>query len=110
MRTFILFLLLIASAAAAPLYLRCDGEWVEQAKTEPAAISITIDGTYAKVEDLAPVLIYSNDEDVWTFGNPASEVRYGQINRITGQVTIDITEAKHQLSFDGVCRKAEKLF
>jgi hypothetical protein len=55
------------------------------AEPEPATISITIDGTNVKVEDLASMKIYSNDEDVWTFGSGGVGVWYGQINRITGQ-------------------------
>lgn len=65
----IMLLLLTTSAQAAPLYLKCEGEAVTaQAKSEPATISVTIDGTNVKVEDLAPIPIYSNDDDVWTFG------------------------------------------
>jgi hypothetical protein len=117
MRTFIMFLLLTASAHAAPLYLSCKGEAHEDVgstigQPEQATISITVDGTNVKVEDLAPVQIYSNDEDVWTFGNPAGlGVSYGQINRITGQAHIMISITKSISSwFDGVCRKSEKLF
>jgi hypothetical protein len=77
-------------------------------------ISITVDGTNVKVEDLAPVLIYSDDDDVWTFGDRAARmgsVSWGQINRITGQAQIMIEVAKSIRSwFDGVCHKTEKLF
>ena len=54
------------------------------AEPEPATISITIDGTNVKVEDLAPVKIYSNDEDVWTFGRLA----FGMVKSIASLVRL----------------------
>jgi len=71
MKTFVVFLLLTTSAHASPLHLSCQGEGylsVDHPEREPTTISVTIDGTSVKVEDLEPVQIYSNDEDVWTFG------------------------------------------
>ena len=113
MKTFVMLLLLTASAHAAPLYLSCRGEarMGTVGEPEPATISITIDGTNVKVEDLAPVKIFSKDEDVWTFGSGGVGVWYGEINRITGQAQIMISVNKSINSFfDGVCHKSEKLF
>ena len=115
MKTFIMLLLLGTSAHAAPLYLSCKGEAHMEGRTvgepEQTTISITIDGPNVKVEDLALVLIYSNDDDVWTFGSGGVGVYYGQINRITGlaQITISITKSINSF-FDGVCHKREKAF
>jgi hypothetical protein len=119
MRTFLMFLLLTTGAHAAPLHLSCKGDGYiyrenREPAREPATISITVDGTNVKVEDLAPVQIYSNDEDVWTFGDPGFRVgwvSWGQINRITGQAQIMIKVTTSMSSrFDGVCHKTEKLF
>jgi hypothetical protein len=113
MKTFFMLLLLTATAHATPLYLSCRGEarMGTVAEPEPATISITIDGTNVKVEDLASVKIYSNDEDVWTFGGGGVGVWYGQISRITGQAQIMISVNKSINSFfDGVCHKSERLF
>jgi hypothetical protein len=109
-----MFLLLTTSAHAAPLHLSCRGEGhVGQGPPEPATISITVDGTNVKVEDFDPVQIYSNDEDIWTFGEPGrlGRVSWGQINRITGQVQfMSKVTASINTYFDGVCHKSEKLF
>jgi hypothetical protein len=114
---FAALLLFVTSAHAAPLYLSCEGEGYisrDYSNREPARISITIDGRSVKVEDLAPAEIYSDDGDVWTFGEAGAalgHVSWGQINRITGhaQVTIKLSESLNSY-FDGLCHKTEKRF
>jgi hypothetical protein len=116
MKTFVVLLCFIATTAhAAPLYLKCEGKLFHTryypSGTEWTTQSIKIDGTTVTVEGGKPVEIYSDDGDVWTFGNPAGSPFGGSINRIIGraEITFSITESDNTW-FEGVCHKTEKLF
>ena len=92
MKTFALFLCLIATTAdAAPLYLKCEGKEYSRDPSDahPVTYSIKIDGTNVAVEGGDPEPIYSTEGgDTWFFGGVTGRVYYATINRITGQVDI----------------------
>jgi hypothetical protein len=120
MKTFAVFLCLIATTAdAAPLYPTCEGKGYDvrdSSDAEPVTQSIKVDGTNVWVEGDYLMPILSDDGDVWTFGSETTtRVTYGTLNRITGHVEISFSiKLKNgrflDSHFEGVCRKAEKLF
>jgi hypothetical protein len=72
MKTFALFLCLIATTAdAAPVYLKCDGKQygLDPSDAKPVTYSIKIDGKNVMREGGDPMPIYTDDGDVWTFRN-----------------------------------------
>jgi hypothetical protein len=105
------------SASAAPLHLSCKGNVVKIGAeiSEPATLSVTIDGYWVTVEDHPSVerLLGGDDDDIWSFGGRNRETAWlprGQINRVTGHTEIEIGTGSGTWSFEGVCHKAERLF
>ena len=113
MKTFALFLCLIATTAdAAPLYLTCEGKLFEvwhPSEAELVTYSIRIDGTNVTVEGGDPAQIDRDDGDVLAFAGGV--ISNGTINRITGRVEVrSRLSEKYHTVFQGVCHKTEKRF
>jgi hypothetical protein len=107
--------LLLTASTHGAAYLTCKGEEFSvpldpYRQGAPATISVNIEGTNVKVEDLAPVQISLNDQGVLWFGDIGKSVSWGYINRITGQAEIMITTVLGKRWFNGECHKSEKLF
>jgi hypothetical protein len=117
----------VACAAEKPIYLSCHGKKTMSSATRApdldTYISIVIDGAKITVEPaneaikLATRLV--NDDDFVTFKHGTGEtgpyeasIRAGYLNKITGEAAIEITMPVTQpgISFDGVCKRVEKLF
>jgi hypothetical protein len=99
------------AAEAAPFYLRCDGKM--SVTDETITYYVKIDGTKVTVENYLAVPIDNDYEDILSFG-PIGDppgVQYGFIDRFTGHAEISfVTPEKSLSTFEGVCRKAERLF
>jgi hypothetical protein len=112
MKTFALFLCLIATTAdAAPLYLTCEGKRSNLLKPSEAkqqiSQSIRIEEQNLWFEG-SKTSIHADGGDTLSFSGGGI---IGTLNRITGRV-----EVSNQISFsvttmfEGVCHKTEKLF
>jgi hypothetical protein len=117
----------IASAAEKPVYLSCHGKKTltpaARAPDLDSYISIVIDGAKIIVEPaneaikLATRLV--NDDDFVTFKYGTGEtslheasIKAGYLNKITGEAAVEIAMPGTQpgILFDGICKRAEKLF
>ena len=117
----------IARAAEKPVYLSCHGKKTlmpaARAPDLDSYISIVIDGVKITVEPaneaikLATRLV--NDDDFVTFKYETGEtsryeasIRAGYLNKITGEAVVEIVLPGTQpgILFDGICKRAEKLF
>lgn len=115
MRTLIicasLVLALLTAADAAPLYLRCDGK--AGVKNDPMTYFVTIHGKEVMVGTYPPVPVDDDLDEVLSFGLKGDYSPFGYINRYTGRATIafgTLGTFEAPGTFEGVCRKAEKLF
>jgi len=109
-----LLFLLTTTADATPLRLKCEGEWrslKNNQQSEPAAISVTVDGPNITVEGWS-ARISSDADDVWTFGDANAALGVsGTLNRVTGLASILMKfPSSILLWFEGACQKAERLF
>jgi hypothetical protein len=107
MRTIIigvsLVLAFLSTAEAAPLYLKCDGTLFFHGERQGA---IKIDGQNVTLDDsIYKIPIQSQAEsDTLLFSDPSEQ---GTVDRITGAALIMWNGG---VSFEGTCRKAERLF
>jgi hypothetical protein len=104
-------LALLTAAEAAPLYLRCDGK--VSVTNEPITYNVKIDGKEVTIENYPPVPVDDDLDEVLSFGLKWGYAPFGYINRYTGHATIAFDTPgtfKTPRPFEGVCRKAEKLF
>jgi hypothetical protein len=106
-------------ARAQPIFLACNGDMVDHAHgtSEKRAIivAVSLEARTITVLGYDPVVIVSeaNDRTVGfaaTERGVASGVTAGKINRITGLASIDFKTNDGVQSFDGACKRAEKLF
>jgi hypothetical protein len=105
-------------AQAQPIFLACNGDMVDHAHgtSEKRAIivAVNLEGRTIMVLGYDPVVIVSEATD-GTVGFAATRggvtgVTAGKLNRITGLASIDFKTNDGVQSFDGVCKRAEKLF
>jgi len=105
-------------AQAQPIFLACNGDMADHAHgtSEKRAIivAVNLEAHTITVLGYDPVLIVSEATD-GTVGFSATRggvtgVTAGKLNRITGLASIDFKTNDGVQSFDGVCKRAEKLF
>ena len=127
MKTFALFLCLIATTAdAEPLYLKCEGGPPSQGAIHSVRIDEPAEqGSQVEVDGY-PAGHLLGSKDIWGFGVKGNAVAHvvdhGEINRITGYAIIFFSAVTPPYGslygrkpdpnehFEGVCHKTERLF
>ena len=106
-------------ADAQPIFLACNGDMADHAhgtgEKRAIIVAVNLEARTITVLGYYPVVIVSEATD-GTVGFAATErgvvtgVTAGKINRITGLASIDFKTNDGVQSFDGACKRAEKLF
>ena len=114
MRTIIAALALVLSASganAAPIYLSCSGDWVDDELVHDT-FSLVVDLNRGTVTHGGWTLkIYSDDPAqilASIGGGPKDDWRYVEVERVTGCVVA--YNPDHTGPFTGTCKPAQKLF
>jgi hypothetical protein len=106
-----LALVLAASVAnAAPIYLSCSGDWVDD-KFVHETFSLVVDINKGTVTHGGWTLkIYADDADqiLASTGRETKDLRYVEIERVTGRVVA--YNPDHTGPFTGTCKPVQKLF
>jgi hypothetical protein len=97
-------------AQAQPIFLACNGDMVDHAHgtSEKRAIiaAVNLEARTITVLGYDPVLIVSEATD----GTVGFSATRGRVTGVTGLASIDFKTNDGVQSFDGVCKRAEKLF
>jgi hypothetical protein len=86
-------------AQAQPIFLACNGDMADHAH-----------GTSEKRAIIVAVNLEARTITVLGYDPVVTGVTAGKLNRITGLASIDFKTNDGVQSFDGVCKRAEKLF
>jgi hypothetical protein len=106
-------------AQAQPIFLACNGDMVDHvhgtSEKRSIIVAVNLEARTITVLGYDPVVIVSEAND-GTVGFAATErgiatgITAGKLNRITGLTSIDFKTNDSVQSFDGSCKRAEKLF